>query len=240
MSSATTQRPAEPLDELRRLQARGGVEVAQRAQDQPGLDAGRRDARSTAAFTISTTSAGVEVAVGVQVRREPDLGVDDAVAGELVEQVVDDHLEAAPVLHQRHDPRRAQQEVGQVGALGGRDEVGPVLLERHLGPQPRDRGVAGGAVEVQVQLDLGQRGHRGIVVGRYFGPMPARQHLIFDADDTLWENNVVFEGVIADFIAWIDHPSLAGPRCGPSSTRSSACTRSSTATAPRCSRSRSR
>jgi putative hydrolase of the HAD superfamily len=35
-----------------------------------------------------------------------------------------------------------------------------------------------------------------------------RQHLIFDADDTLWENNVVFEGVIADFIAWIDHPSL--------------------------------
>ena len=39
--------------------------------------------------------------------------------------------------------------------------------------------------------------------------MPARQHLIFDADDTLWENNVVFEQVIADFIAWIDHPQLA-------------------------------
>jgi putative hydrolase of the HAD superfamily len=35
-----------------------------------------------------------------------------------------------------------------------------------------------------------------------------RQHLIFDADDTLWENNVVFEGVIADFIDWIDHPRL--------------------------------
>jgi putative hydrolase of the HAD superfamily len=39
--------------------------------------------------------------------------------------------------------------------------------------------------------------------------MPGRQHLIFDADDTLWENNVVFEEVIADFIAWIDHPQLA-------------------------------
>ncbi len=38
--------------------------------------------------------------------------------------------------------------------------------------------------------------------------MDGRQHLIFDADDTLWENNVVFEGVIADFIAWIDHPNL--------------------------------
>jgi putative hydrolase of the HAD superfamily len=39
-------------------------------------------------------------------------------------------------------------------------------------------------------------------------PARARQHLIFDADDTLWENNVVFEGVIADFIAWLDHPRM--------------------------------
>ncbi|HEX4805764.1 MAG TPA: HAD family hydrolase [Conexibacter sp.] len=35
-----------------------------------------------------------------------------------------------------------------------------------------------------------------------------RQHLIFDADDTLWENNRFFEDVIADFIAWLDHPTL--------------------------------
>jgi putative hydrolase of the HAD superfamily len=35
-----------------------------------------------------------------------------------------------------------------------------------------------------------------------------RQHLIFDADDTLWENNRIFEEVIADFIDWLDHPSL--------------------------------
>jgi putative hydrolase of the HAD superfamily len=33
-------------------------------------------------------------------------------------------------------------------------------------------------------------------------------HLIFDADDTLWENNRIFEEVIADFIDWLDHPSL--------------------------------
>ena len=39
-------------------------------------------------------------------------------------------------------------------------------------------------------------------------PTRPRQHLIFDADDTLWENNIVFEGVIADFIAWLDHPGL--------------------------------
>jgi putative hydrolase of the HAD superfamily len=35
-----------------------------------------------------------------------------------------------------------------------------------------------------------------------------RQHLIFDADDTLWENNVLFERTIDDFIDWVDHPTL--------------------------------
>ncbi|HEY6533301.1 MAG TPA: HAD family hydrolase [Acidimicrobiales bacterium] len=34
------------------------------------------------------------------------------------------------------------------------------------------------------------------------------QHLIFDADDTLWENNVFFERAIDDFIEWVDHPTL--------------------------------
>jgi putative hydrolase of the HAD superfamily len=32
--------------------------------------------------------------------------------------------------------------------------------------------------------------------------------LIFDADDTLWENNVLFERVIDDFTSWLAHPSL--------------------------------
>ncbi|MDX3233165.1 HAD family hydrolase [Streptomyces sp. ME19-01-6] len=32
--------------------------------------------------------------------------------------------------------------------------------------------------------------------------------LIFDADDTLWENNVLFERVIADFLDWLDHPTM--------------------------------
>jgi len=35
-----------------------------------------------------------------------------------------------------------------------------------------------------------------------------RQTLIFDADDTLWENNVLFERVVDDFIGWLDHPTL--------------------------------
>ena len=36
-----------------------------------------------------------------------------------------------------------------------------------------------------------------------------RQTLIFDADDTLWENNVYFERAIDDFIVWLDHSSLS-------------------------------
>ncbi len=32
--------------------------------------------------------------------------------------------------------------------------------------------------------------------------------MIFDADDTLWENNVLFERVIADFMDWLAHPTL--------------------------------
>ncbi|WP_246239014.1 HAD family hydrolase [Acrocarpospora corrugata] len=33
--------------------------------------------------------------------------------------------------------------------------------------------------------------------------------LIFDADDTLWENNILFERVIDDFFDWMAHPTLA-------------------------------
>jgi putative hydrolase of the HAD superfamily len=36
-----------------------------------------------------------------------------------------------------------------------------------------------------------------------------RQHLIFDADDTLWENNVYFENAFQDFCAYLNHSSLS-------------------------------
>jgi len=34
------------------------------------------------------------------------------------------------------------------------------------------------------------------------------QTLIFDADDTLWENNVLFERVVEDFTNWLAHPTF--------------------------------
>ena len=34
-------------------------------------------------------------------------------------------------------------------------------------------------------------------------------HLIFDADDTLWENNIHFERAIEDFLDYLDHSTLS-------------------------------
>jgi putative hydrolase of the HAD superfamily len=33
-----------------------------------------------------------------------------------------------------------------------------------------------------------------------------RLHLIFDADDTLWEDNVFYERVVDAFVGWLEHP----------------------------------
>lgn len=38
--------------------------------------------------------------------------------------------------------------------------------------------------------------------------MTTRQHLIFDADDTLWENNIYFERAFDDFCQYLGHSSL--------------------------------
>lgn len=36
-----------------------------------------------------------------------------------------------------------------------------------------------------------------------------RQHLIFDADDTLWENNIYFEDAFQQFCGYLSHSSLS-------------------------------
>ena len=36
-----------------------------------------------------------------------------------------------------------------------------------------------------------------------------RQHLLIDADDTLWENNIYFEQAIHDFITFLNHSTLS-------------------------------
>ena len=38
-----------------------------------------------------------------------------------------------------------------------------------------------------------------------------RQHLIIDADDTLWENNIYFERAFNEFVEYLDHSTLTAP-----------------------------
>lgn len=38
--------------------------------------------------------------------------------------------------------------------------------------------------------------------------MRSGQHLIFDADDTLWENNIYFERAFDEFVDFLDHSTL--------------------------------
>jgi putative hydrolase of the HAD superfamily len=37
-----------------------------------------------------------------------------------------------------------------------------------------------------------------------------RQHLLIDADDTLWENNIYFERAFDEFVSFLHHSSLSG------------------------------
>ncbi len=39
--------------------------------------------------------------------------------------------------------------------------------------------------------------------------MHGTQHLLIDADDTLWENNIYFEQAFDEFVAFLDHSSLS-------------------------------
>src|SRR6476660_5549839 len=39
-------------------------------------------------------------------------------------------------------------------------------------------------------------------------PELSRQHLLIDADDTLWENNIYFERAFDEFVSFLDHSSL--------------------------------
>jgi putative hydrolase of the HAD superfamily len=39
-----------------------------------------------------------------------------------------------------------------------------------------------------------------------------RQHLIIDADDTLWENNIYFEAAFDEFVDFLDHATLTPPQ----------------------------
>ena len=41
----------------------------------------------------------------------------------------------------------------------------------------------------------------------------SRLHLIVDADDTLWENNIYFERAFDEFVAYLDVYKRQAPLC---------------------------
>ena len=41
-------------------------------------------------------------------------------------------------------------------------------------------------------------------------PLLSGQHLVLDADDTLWENNIYFEQAFEDFVTFLDYEHLTG------------------------------
>ena len=40
-------------------------------------------------------------------------------------------------------------------------------------------------------------------------PAEGKHHLLIDADDTLWENNIYFEDAFDQFVDFLDHSSMS-------------------------------
>ena len=52
---------------------------------------------------------------------------------------------------------------------------------------------------------------QGMSIVEFMIAITGRQHLIFDADDTLWENNIYFEQAFEEFCEYLNHSSLTPP-----------------------------
>jgi hypothetical protein len=119
----------------------GGV-VAESAEDEAGFDAGGSDHALGGAVGDGDDLLGCEAGFEVEERGEADFGVDDVVGGELAEEVFDDEVEVVLGLHEEEASRGAAEELGEVGAAGGGDEVGVVLGAGGCGGEVADDFVA--------------------------------------------------------------------------------------------------
>ena len=144
------------------LHQRGGheallaVEMAQRAENQPRFDAAGSDTGFRRAIHGRHHLFGRQAALQMQQRREADFGVDHAVGGELLEQILNNQFERRFILHQLEAARRARQKIGKTGAAPRSDEFALVFFERNGVIQLRHRGVAQRAIQMQMQFNLGK------------------------------------------------------------------------------------
>lgn len=86
------------------------------------------------------------------------------------------------------------------------------LVEPHLYPsflRERGRSVYPSRIYIPIEIRLFAVSLRlTLMVMENNQRLLARQTLLIDADDTLWENNIYFERAIAAFIAFLDHRTL--------------------------------
>ena len=130
------------------------IEMAQRAQNQPGFDATGSNAGFGGAIHGGHHLLRRQSTLEVQQRREANLGVNHAIGGELLEQILHHQRQRRFVLHQLEAARRTRQKIRQTGAARRSDELALVLFERNGIIQLRHRGVAQRAIQMQMQFDF--------------------------------------------------------------------------------------
>ncbi len=106
-------RTPEAFHQLGRQQALFPAEMAQSAEDQPGLDSRSVDTLLGGAIDRSDHGFGRQPLAEVQERRKTNLDVDDVVGAQLLEQVLGREAKGVFRLHQLESPRRAGQKIGQ-------------------------------------------------------------------------------------------------------------------------------
>ncbi len=150
----------ELVDELRGLQALFCIEVAQGAEDEASFDTGGADALFSEAIDGGDDGFGREALIRMKQRGEAEFGVEDVVGGELFEEVFGYDAQGIFRLHKLKTAWGAGKEVGEAGALRRGDEFGVVLGAGYFRSEAGDGGVAEGAVEVKVEFDFAEAGHK--------------------------------------------------------------------------------
>ena len=203
----------DPAAELRVGGGADPLEIGRRRDDQPvrGEDRDRRHAREPPqARHLLSGRRRRELEVGGTARRlEPrQRGARPTGAGHGREHARTDHADED---HEEHDPAPATPEV-------------PACHQRersahcHIRPRSRAHGKVGRPTGAGVVApSAAPRSRRGPLPGPGCSSRSPNsiervrsrdQVLVFDADDTLWENNHLFDRVIDDYLEWLAHPTM--------------------------------
>src|ERR1700687_4849917 len=132
----------ETFDQPGGLEPLRGGEMPQGAQDETRLNASGADACLRRAVDRRHDGLGPHAALGMKRGRETHFRVDDAVASELFEHILDDESQRVLVLHELKATRGTSEEIGQAGALRRSDEFTLVLLLCNGRGEPGYNGIA--------------------------------------------------------------------------------------------------